>query len=356
MRYTPKADHALFLGCDLARAYHSSFESRYFSYLPTIRERLCNLDLDSKIQLPDEHHLFASRFSEFVATIQNELAEERRFLGGDGYAFPFFVLAISLHITLTAMATGQLPREGLAMISNALLDLGVRADEARLEDLLRLETEWIQTRRRNDEFEVDENDIRMAWSRMAHQLLERWLAGQRRAASDLPEISIEDIPLYTCFISYSSSDEVFCNHLYETLRLKGVRVWYAPDKMIAGEKITRQLDKGLETYDKVVLVLSEKSMHSDWVRYEIATAVGLSRTRGENVLVPVSLMNPERLKGWELHDPETNRNLAEYIQGMLVANFTQWAIPDQFESNLEQLLRALRRLDQEPPLQQQPDA
>ena len=298
------------------------------------------MEIDDRIHLPDEHTEFVGRFGELVPAIQEVLGEERKYLGGDGYALPFFVLGVALHLTLTSMALGEPADDGLSLISDALMDLGVHAEEAKLDELLRLETEWIQTRGT----EVDADDIRMAWARMAHQLLERWLEGERRTGMDLPEISLDDVPLYSCFISYNRHDEAFCTQLYDTLRLRGVRVWYAPDRMMAGDQIANQLDRGLETHDKLVLVLSETSIRSEWVRYEIMTALSLSGDQGEEVLVPISLMDPARLKGWDLRDPETNRNLAEYIRGMLIPDFSDWGVSERFEKGFEQLYRALRRL------------
>jgi hypothetical protein len=49
------------------------------------------------------------------------------------------------------------------------------------------------------------------------------------------------IEFYSCFISYSSKDQVFAERLHADLQAKGVRCWFAPEDMKIGDKIWDRL-------------------------------------------------------------------------------------------------------------------
>lgn len=53
----------------------------------------------------------------------------------------------------------------------------------------------------------------------------------------LPGLIGEAIQFYSCFISYSSSDENFVKRLYADLQDNGVRCWFAPEDIKAGKKL-----------------------------------------------------------------------------------------------------------------------
>src|SRR5262249_11448364 len=85
--------------------------------------------------------------------------------------------------------------------------------------------------------------------------------------------SMEPIQFYSCFISHSSHDREFAARLHSRMVQEKLRVWYAPEDMRGGQKILDQIDEAIRVHDKLLLVLSEASMASDWVRYEITRAV-----------------------------------------------------------------------------------
>jgi hypothetical protein len=114
----------------------------------------------------------------------------------------------------------------------------------------------------------------------------------------LPEALIEYLPSllfgqsiqhYSCFISYPSKDDGFVHRLHADLQDKGVRCWFAPHDMKSGAKILDTLDEAIRLRDKVLLVLSEASIASDWVEDEVTKAFAEERQRGGVVLFPVHL-------------------------------------------------------------------
>jgi hypothetical protein len=80
----------------------------------------------------------------------------------------------------------------------------------------------------------------------------------------LPESFINGLPLarefYSCFISYSSADESFARKLHGDLQEHGVRCWFAPKDMRIGDGIRLSIDQAIMEFDKLLLVLSNKSV------------------------------------------------------------------------------------------------
>ncbi len=105
----------------------------------------------------------------------------------------------------------------------------------------------------------------------------------------LPSLVGQAIQHYSCFISYSSKDEGFVRRLHADLQDNGVRCWFAPEDMKIGAKILDTLDEAIRLRDKVLLVLSEASIASDWVEDEVTKAFAEERQRGGVVLFPVRL-------------------------------------------------------------------
>ena len=115
--------------------------------------------------------------------------------------------------------------------------------------------------------------------------------------------SMSPIDFYSCFISYSSKDEDFAKRLHADLQSKGVRSWFAPEDMKIGDKIRYRIDESIRLYDKLLLVLSEHSVASQWVEHEVETAIGQELEGKPNVLFPIRLDQAimDSKTGWASH-------------------------------------------------------
>jgi len=82
-----------------------------------------------------------------------------------------------------------------------------------------------------------------------------------------------DTEFYSCFISYSSKDQAFTEYLHARLTDHAVRCWYAPKDLKIGDPFRRRIDDAIHEHDKLLLVLSEESVKSDWVREEVEALV-----------------------------------------------------------------------------------
>ena len=88
----------------------------------------------------------------------------------------------------------------------------------------------------------------------------------------LPSLVVDTpIKYYSCFISYSNRDEEFAKRIHADLQDRGVRCWFAPEDMKIGNKIRQKIDDVIRIFEKLLLILSEKSILSDWVEKEVET-------------------------------------------------------------------------------------
>jgi len=102
-------------------------------------------------------------------------------------------------------------------------------------------------------------------------------------------VGLNPIQFYSCFISYSSQDQEFAERLHVDLQNKGVRCWYAPEDLKIGAEIRTGIDESIRLHDKLLLVLSETSIRSQWVQQEVETALAREREHGRIVLFPIRL-------------------------------------------------------------------
>jgi TIR domain/Pentapeptide repeats (8 copies) len=147
--------------------------------------------------------------------------------------------------------------------------------------------------------------------------------------------TMQTIEYYTCFISYSSKDELFARRLHNDLQEEGIRCWFAPEDMDIGDKIKHRIDESIRLYDKLLLILSEHSIASNWVAYEVERALKKEPQGIPNVLYPV-LVDQAILNcttDWASDIKETRH----------IGDFEHWTDPQQYEVSFKRLLRALNQ-------------
>ncbi len=142
------------------------------------------------------------------------------------------------------------------------------------------------------------------------------------------------IDYYTCFISYSSKDEMFAKRLYNDLQGEGVRCWFAPEDMKIGDKIRHRIDESIRVYDKLLVVLSYNSLASTWVENEVETAFEKEQQYNKLVLFPIRL--DETIM-------QTNQAWAVTLRRTRhIGTFTHWNDPQDYQNNFARLLRDLK--------------
>lgn len=142
------------------------------------------------------------------------------------------------------------------------------------------------------------------------------------------------IQFYSCFISYSSKDEEFTRKLYDNLQNAGVRCWYAPEDLKIGDKFRNAIDDAIRFRDKLLVVLSAKSIESDWVENEVETALEEERERGKTVLFPIRIDNAVM---------ETTKPWARLLRRERhIGDFSNWKNPADYNKAFERLMRDLK--------------
>ena len=139
---------------------------------------------------------------------------------------------------------------------------------------------------------------------------------------------------YSCFISYSTKDQVFADRLYADLQAKGVRCWFAPEDLKIGDKFRSRIDESIRIHDKLLLVLSQDSISSPWVEKEVETAFERERRESRIVLFPIRLDNAviETNEAWAA-DIRRTRHMGD---------FTNWEEHVSYKKAVERLVRDLQ--------------
>jgi hypothetical protein len=147
---------------------------------------------------------------------------------------------------------------------------------------------------------------------------------------------------YSCFISYSSKDQGFAQRLHADLQAKGVRCWFAPHDVKGGKKLHEQIDQAIRIYDKLLLILSDDSMNSEWVKTEIANARQRELKEKRQMLFPVSLVSFERIREWKAFDADTGKDSAREIREYYIPDFSNWKDHDSYQKAFDRLMRDLK--------------
>jgi hypothetical protein len=152
----------------------------------------------------------------------------------------------------------------------------------------------------------------------------------------------DGIQFYSCFISYSSTDDQFARRLHGRMRDADLRVWFAPEDIRGGRKLHEQIETAIRVYDKLLIVLSESSLQSEWVMDELRKGFKAEGDSGKRKLFPVRLSDYKTLQSWECRDSLSGRDLAEEVRQYFIPDFSNWKDHDQFEVAFSRLLKDLR--------------
>ena len=102
--------------------------------------------------------------------------------------------------------------------------------------------------------------------------------------------------------------------------------------MPIGGKILDEIDFAICLRDKVLLILSEDSIKSDWVEDEVTKAFEEERKRGQTVLFPIRLDDAVM---------DTNEAWAAKLRARHIGDFRRWKEHDEYQKSFERVLRDL---------------
>jgi hypothetical protein len=155
---------------------------------------------------------------------------------------------------------------------------------------------------------------------------------------------------YSCFVTYSSSDEAFTSRLLLDLQARGVRCWSFPADSQAGQWtaqatttddmglwIAEDVDRGIQYYDKLVAVCSGEALAVERLREEITHGIQKQQTTGRWLFYPVAISD----------EAYSRRN--RYVRSLNLGrhslfDFRRWEDPLVYSSALDRLVAELGQL------------
>jgi hypothetical protein len=140
------------------------------------------------------------------------------------------------------------------------------------------------------------------------------------------------------FISYATADEAFAARLHADLQAAGIPCWFAPHDIRGGRKLHEQIDEAISSHDRMLLILSEASLHSEWVKTEIAKARRRESRERRRVLFPIRLLAFDHIRDWECFDADTGKDSAREIREYFIPDFTNWTDPQSYRQAFRQLI------------------
>ena len=123
---------------------------------------------------------------------------------------------------------------------------------------------------------------------------------------------------FSVFIAYSGKDQDLARRLHDDLQNAGIRTWFAPQDLKAGERIRDAIDQAIRRHDKILLILSESSVESLWVEQEVETALEKEREEDRLVLIPIriddSVMSTRESWATKLRRQRHIRNFSHWME------------------------------------------
>ncbi len=145
-------------------------------------------------------------------------------------------------------------------------------------------------------------------------------------------------PLYLggFFISYSRDDGELAEKLRVSLIEADASVWMDVHDAVGGP-LERQIVDAVRLNDIVLLVLSERSVNSEWVEGELRTANRKAKEEKRDVILPIALD-----KSWE-PKVEAEPVLWRQVQRCNVLDFSEWQDSAKFSEQFEKVLAGAKR-------------
>ncbi|HEX9944035.1 MAG TPA: toll/interleukin-1 receptor domain-containing protein [Thermoanaerobaculia bacterium] len=141
------------------------------------------------------------------------------------------------------------------------------------------------------------------------------------------------IQIQPLFISYSHKDSEFVDALEFRLIAAGIRFWRDIHDMIAGP-MEIQVDRAIRYNPIVLLVLSENSIESDWVEWEVVRTRQLAKSDSRYCLCPIALDQSWKSSRWDAR-------LRAQIERYNIVDFAEWRSEDRMSYSFQKLINGL---------------
>jgi hypothetical protein len=144
------------------------------------------------------------------------------------------------------------------------------------------------------------------------------------------------------FISHSSTDKKFVRTLKDDLNENGIGTWVDEDELDLGDLLVDKLELALEQSSHFLIILSQVSVNSEWVKFELKKALKQKDSELLQKIIPV-----------KYNECETPKELENFIYEDLSKNIRQ--IKDNkvaftsegYTNFLNKLCRAIRNSEKQ---------
>jgi hypothetical protein len=148
------------------------------------------------------------------------------------------------------------------------------------------------------------------------------------------------IEYHSVFLCYSIEDHAFAERLSVDLEVNGFRCWFRPHHTDDGSTKDEQ-DFSIQMLDRQLLILSNHSIHSSWIRSEVEKTLLRGLNENRRIVYPVSTCSLEELEKWKT-DPEPGKDYAREIREYFIPNFSNWHDSYAYDQVFAALLREFR--------------
>jgi len=134
----------------------------------------------------------------------------------------------------------------------------------------------------------------------------------------------------SCFFVHSQKDAAFVEQLGRDLQNRGIRCWPFAEDALIEENIRATVSEAIHVHDKLIFIMSENSVHSDWFAKEIARVLERETKQEQSILLLVRLDDAvARVKSTWLETAKQRHHIYD---------FTGWQRNDVYEKALNLLL------------------
>ena len=143
----------------------------------------------------------------------------------------------------------------------------------------------------------------------------------------------KNIQYYSCFISYSIKDKEFVDLLFKDLTEIGVSCWLDSMEMRIGDELNSSIRRSIQEQDRLLLILSNNSINSRWVKKELSASLELEKKRGKTVLFPIRIDD-------SIFETSKDQLLIS-IKERHIGDFTNWHNEKDYKKSFSHMVRDL---------------
>lgn len=144
-------------------------------------------------------------------------------------------------------------------------------------------------------------------------------------ALGMSTVHVSQTQYHGIFLSHTSTDKHFVRELKSRLETHGVKdVWLDEAEILVGDSLIKKIEEGLKKTKYIGVVLSPRSIKSNWVDRELEIAINREISTGEVAVLPLLYEKCE---------------LPGFLVGKMYADFTS---PTEYDESLNKLLRRLK--------------